>query len=309
MLRRVAQFFRSSAFQRELQEQRNLSFATECLESRVLLAGNVIVRDLAGMLSVTGDDLANEIQISETLDNRYVITPLSGTTVNGSSDAFTTRVYENEPALVVRLRSGDDFAALTNLSDMRAVLVDAGAGGDELTLTNVETRLRTSINTGDGNDSVTLSQVEAKGSFAVNLGGGNDSLIATNIDGTLGRILAGPGDNVITMENADFIRFNFVGGQGSDDVTLSGLQSEIELVASFNLGEGNDTLSISSFQATTLNVNAGTGDDSVIVGSPTQVSVRSVFSGGPGQADALNLAGLSSARVPTVLGFETVTGV
>jgi hypothetical protein len=274
----------------------------------MLLAGNVVVRDLAGTLSVTGDDLANEIQITETLDNRYVITPLAGTTVNGSSDAFTTRVYENEPALTVRLRGGDDYAELTNLSDMRAVMVDSGDGADELSLTNVETRLGTSINTGSGNDVVTLIQVEAKGSFSVNLGDGNDSLTASNIDGTIGRILGGAGNNLISLEDADFIRFSYVGGAGVDDVTLSGLQSEMEGIASFRLGDGNDRLSIASFEAATLIVNAGSGDDLVVISSPTQITGRSLLVGGPGESDAVNITGLSSPRAPVIVGFETNGG-
>ncbi|MCA9264796.1 MAG: hypothetical protein KDA60_13140 [Planctomycetales bacterium] len=303
-MKRLFQFFRGP----NKQVDDSMEFGVESLESRRLLTGNVVVRDLAGALIIRGDQLDNAFVVAEVVGNRYTVTPSLGTTINGSASTFTTRVYENEPRFVINTGAGNDGIGLQNLSDLRSLSVVTGDGRDVIGGNAIETRGRMSFNMGRGDDVLSLTAAESKGSFSVNVGDGDDMLALIGVDGTVGRIVTGNGDDLLAMSDADFNRSSLMMGSGDDGATIDTIQSQTESVASINLGSGNDQIRVSSFEAQTLLVNAGTGDDSVSVTSPTQIAGRSVFAGGAG-IDDLDLSGTSFGIAPRVVMFESVVGI
>jgi hypothetical protein len=180
--------------------------------------------------------------VAETINDRYVISPLAGTTVNVSSSPFTTRAYPLEPGLIINMRGGDDTVNLMALSDMRNLNVDLGDGFDTLNAKMVETRGAMSFFGGLGDDIFQLQAVESHASFSVNLGAGNDQLLASNIDGTAGSILGGAGNETVQLDDADFTHFLFRGDSGNGRLIYTGLQSETEATALINLGDGDEVV-------------------------------------------------------------------
>ena len=55
----------------------------EGLEDRLLLAGNITSVLAGGVLTLTGDALANQVQLTVGTNGQMVATGLTGTTING----------------------------------------------------------------------------------------------------------------------------------------------------------------------------------------------------------------------------------
>lgn len=66
------------------------------LEMRQLLAGNVAVTQSGGVLNVTGDAQANEIQIFGTANGGATLVGTAGTTINGGTSSFVVESARSE---------------------------------------------------------------------------------------------------------------------------------------------------------------------------------------------------------------------
>src|SRR4051812_3678573 len=87
---------------------RHFSAMIESLETRRLLAGNVTVTDVGGVLSIIGDNKSNQVQITSDVSvTGYQINGLAGTTVNGGASAFFDAHFVARD-VSVSMGNGDD---------------------------------------------------------------------------------------------------------------------------------------------------------------------------------------------------------
>ena len=232
----------------------------ETLESRAMLAGNVLASAEDGHLLVRGDKLGNEIAITS-VDGEYTIIGSNGTTINGSAEPFTIENITGN--LDIDLGKGDDFLEIGAASDLwegeanewdtsdsdgddnlveipGSLLIHMGKGHDELVLF-VDVGLGAIVDTGTGNDAAILGSSRIGGNLLVKTGTGDDSIFVADT----------------YAESA-----NFTTGKGSDDVHVQGVAIELGLMV--NTGAGEDVLSLGSFVGSQDEDDSSEGDDLAI---------------------------------------------
>lgn len=161
-------------------------------------ANDVVVTAAGGTLTVKGDDDANALRIEGAPSPGVLVTPLSGTTVNGSTlpqtfpDAGTT--------LKVTLAAGDDTLTLASLAFTGKATLNLGAGADTLATTNVQLGAL-KLDLGDGDDVLTSTGLSVTGALALKGGKGNDE---ASFESTLADTMkAGLGDGTDAMALCD----------------------------------------------------------------------------------------------------------
>jgi hypothetical protein len=110
-----------------LRRTRGRSLGFDGLESRALLAGNVMVQLLQGSVIVQGDVASNAIKIDQAglAANQLRITGIDNTTIKGQTDPVVVKVTKD-------------------------LLIDLGGGGDEVSLEGIVMAHNVSITTGNG---------------------------------------------------------------------------------------------------------------------------------------------------------------
>src|SRR5687768_14243076 len=163
--------------------------AMEILESRRLLAGNVLVTapatgNAVGNLTVTGDNKSNQVLIDGLNSGGYFVTGLNGTKINGSSATqFFPSLHKR--VVVASLGNGDDYLKFINFA--HGLHVTTGNGSDTvevvgavLTEFGLDVGGDLSIDTGNGSDNVLLQSTFVGGDTRVALGNGDDALSFVN---------------------------------------------------------------------------------------------------------------------------------
>jgi Ca2+-binding RTX toxin-like protein len=276
----------------------NRRLRLESLESRSLLAGNVLASVTDGSLSITGNADANLILITQTADNAFRISGNAGTEINGSAFVDLTNV---SGAVNINLRGGNDVVVFNGpaagagfVADFDGDFsIDAGAGNDSLTLSNIEVDGDVSINTGAGNDRLTASEIEATGDVSVNAGVGNDNLTLTGASAASLSVNLGAGNDTAQLTDLDVdgaISLN--AGDGNDSLTISGAASADDDAdnVSVNLGGGNDTLNVSGLDVVgNVNVTGGAGNDSVSLSGEVEGDVSLELGAGNDKLSLNNL--------------------
>src|SRR5262245_48440484 len=143
----------------------------ESLEGRRLFAGNVTAVFNGDVVTIAGDNKANNIEVKGTFHG-YIITGSDATTVNGSA-APAEVVTGSAFPIVISMGNGDDKVALVapefgDTTGAAGLGVDTGNGNDSLSIDHWSIFGRTGIDTGNGNDSVSFgADVEVSGNLAV----------------------------------------------------------------------------------------------------------------------------------------------
>jgi hypothetical protein len=141
----------------------------------VLLAGNVHVVVVAGVLTITGDGLNNGIQIEQgATPDQFAITSvgLPATTIdNGSVSGVTGNI-------VVQMGGGNDVVNLIKSICPKNVAIDGGAGANTTTLSGQTVKGGLTITNGAGNDTVSVGGV-VLGGASINDGDGDNSATVT----------------------------------------------------------------------------------------------------------------------------------
>ncbi len=224
---------------------RSRSFTTSALESRQLLSGgNVQAAAVGGILTITGDSLANEVAVEQTSEGLRV-KALNGTHLNGITNGVIT--FTNPTQTNIQMNGGGDRVTL------------AGYQGGSV-----------SVVMGGGNDQVTLSGINVPGDLSIDLGAGNDSLnailggamndIPNIVDGNV-KLLGGTGSDRMLIESLSTGHdLKLDAGAGNDVVRLGG--GGTDGLTSILLGSGNDILSIGQRNSYgNFALDAGAGDD------------------------------------------------
>ena len=196
----------------------------ENLETRRFLAGNVTAAlDTSGVLIVTGDNKANQFEVStDPGPDRTEVTPLGDTRINGGTAPV---VFAGFPDVVIATGNGDDFVRLRDFT-IQDVDVSTGSGNDVVVGDiddfggNIFNDL--SIDTGNGDDSVTLTEKTQILDLSINTGNGDDAVSLLD-------------DTVV------FGNLSIQTGNGADEIAATG-QFVVLGTATFDGGHGHDTL-------------------------------------------------------------------
>jgi hypothetical protein len=253
--------------------------------STAALADGDVTAVVSGkLLTLTGDAESNHVAItSGGATNAFTVTPLDGTTLNGSA----------APATFLHVRS---IAALM------------GAGDDRVDFTNVHVAGSVRIRLDDGNDSAYFTGVTVDGRTTVRCGAGTDTV---RTDGN--SIFYGPvnvrgeaGNDELQFVASQFRdRLHVEGNNDDDHILLSGIVCSETARAEIYAARGFDSCEILNCQfATDVYVDMGPEDDRLrIAGSRFGRDLGAY--GGPGVHDALSLeAGNVFVRFQDYNGFE-----
>lgn len=178
------------------------------LEARLTPAGTVTPTQSGGVLTLTGDDDANQIVLTQ-VGTTMVVSPQGTTIINGGV------TFPNVTSIKTVMKGGNDEVSISGLDPFTltgAATFDLGDGNNVLTLDTTDTLSLASltVKAGDGTDAVTVNgNVSAKvtGNASLNLGAGGTALTFTNVE------FQGPAGLKVTATD------------GNDQMTLTGIQA------------------------------------------------------------------------------------
>ncbi len=283
-----------------------LQFQT--LEQRENPAGNIVTSVAGGVLTLTGTDQAENFNIRQITGDKFTITGISGTTIDGVANA-TTAVAATSVKMF--LKGGDDSVTLdpsAALTLAGSLSIDGGDGNNGVKLFTTASAISLKDFTyvgGDGLDSVILGQagtastVGGPVSLTPGNGGSNISITNTTVNGELWD-KAGVGTDLLTLTavtakknvNVDF-------GTGGGLLTTQ-TTTVITGGLSYKALDGDDTISLAD---TTVNgpagvkINGGLGDANL-----TTAGAVAIPAGG------LSLAGINGLSNVNVSGTLTMPG-
>ncbi|MCS7016457.1 MAG: hypothetical protein NZM42_10130 [Gemmatales bacterium] len=242
---------------RHRDQWKSVRLLLETLENRLAPDGNVSVtlNLTAKTLTLTGDALGNEVQISyDGNSQQYTITGID-TLLNGDVMPliFSDSDVHN---IVVRLNQGDDNLEFTTQSSPATVNlnIDLGGGNDVLTFHNSNVDGNTVIRGRQGNDQINSGQI-------VNS--------YTTFNGNV-TVLLEQGDDILhtSFEATQAFNKNFIidGGSGNDSISI---RTANILLGTLHIkgSAGDDFIRINDSSIKKLQISAGTGGDFVGVGT------------------------------------------
>jgi hypothetical protein len=269
--------------------KRKLSF--QPLENRNMLAGNVFGGLMGTQLSLGGDAMDNQFEITEIAPNAIQVTGLGTTTINGApSQVFAANLIEN---IVVRTGMGHDEVIVRNVSltdtPYGNLQIITDAGDDLVDLGKVSTTESIVINTGDHNDAVNARLVKTRGYFNTDSGNGHDSGAFDTIRAAEMNVDMHDGDDMLKIRRAkiatdlrihtgtqnDEVRLEQVTARNDVDVeTCQGedrvFMRRVRAGNNVELDTGGDVdfASLGAVSARNdLLANLGAGDDTLIMNS------------------------------------------
>ena len=316
----------------------------EPLEDRIAPAGLVTVSySAAGVLSLSGDNLDNSVDVFKTGADTYQIKGLNGTMLsssggpvsvlnvgklssvtingNGGADDFGLTDLAVSKGLNFNGGAGLDFVISTNLAVKGDVTFDLGADGGLIAFTGASTMIGGDFKAiyGDGGGSVDFfcDSTTIKGAVKLMGGGGDDAFSfgdAVNVDKGLsisdpagGMSVAFQNANIVigSGKNGDAIRFD--GGTGVDSLKFVGGDVTLKGGLSFSGRGGADVVNLN---ATNLRVGGrtfidGGADADLIKIAGAQVSLgKGITVFGGGGGDDVTVSGDKL----TVNGFVHLDG-
>ncbi len=312
-----------------LRTRKNRRLNLESLEGRKMMAGDVSVALEGQLLTVQGDNLGNQVVVSQNAAGAVTISGQNGTLINGLPSVRFINPQLN--AMEIRMEGGDDSVSLRGVRIANDLFADLGAGNDLLTTaaaTPVVIGANAMIEAGAGNDIVRLSGITVREDLMIQGGVGtlNASLNAAAVDKALTIIgddandsvaLAGVrvGDavSIETKGGSDVVSMNDVSalallvntdatGVGVDRVTMNRVTA-IEDIG-ISTGAGNDTVALTDVTSgKSLTVSLDEGNDS-FTGTRVSVVEDAVFEGGAG-VDVFTDRGITAGIKKDVKDFET----
>jgi len=261
-----------------------LPIVVAALASPAFAAGDVTAVVAGKTLTLTGDDASNYVAItSGGATNAFTVTPVSGTTVNGSAAAATFLHVRNVVAL---MNGGDDRVDFTSVNVAGNARVRLDDGNDAVYFTGSFVRGRTIVRGGAGTDTIRAD-------------GGANFYGAVSVRGEAG-------NDELQFVNSQFRNRLHVEGNNDDDhVLFSGVVCSATARAEVYAGRGFDFCEIQSCQFAA---------DVYFDGGPDDDRLRTAFSrfgrdigayGGPGLRDSISIEGGNVfVRFQDYNGFE-----
>ena len=286
--------------------KQELSYQT--LEGRRLLAGDVSVALSGSTLVVTGDDLSNQIEVSQNANGDVLFTGLDSTTINGQTAFTFTQTFERSR---FELNDGADEVSFDGFEGGREFRFLGGDGDDRLEATGVSARFY-HVQGNDGDDAIQLSNSSTQRSAYFHLGDGDDVLAVESFDaGRNFKVFGNAGDdtfasNALTVDR----KFRVNLGSGDDEALISG-ESDFGKSARVRLGSGNDFLGVlpglndatAIFNKRTV-IDAGSDNDVVVADADSTFERTAIFRGRSG-TDAIDVGDADFERRSSVRQFES----
>lgn len=252
------------------------SLASESLEPRLLLAGDVHASVWRGDLRIEGDNAANQIEIAPADGGGVQVVGLDGTRINGSEEPAV--FFPGDDAvpddLRISTRGGADSVFVRGIRVTDDLIVYAGSGDDRVEIDNVTAGDRIDLWPGSGNDFVQVV--------------GRDSSTLPTARDIL--VYASSGDNIIGVNNVSVSRDIYIRSSRGNDVLLvqgSRAGDDMRLYGD----TGDDIVAILDSEVT---------DDTTLQTGPA--SLFSLFSTAPDRDSALIMGSTHNGRADLTLG-------
>jgi cyclophilin family peptidyl-prolyl cis-trans isomerase len=272
---------------------RNLRMQFERLETREVLAGDVVAFLSGSELRLVGDDADNFVRIDLVGDN-VLLRGESGTTINGGS-SFT--IAQNTTSINrsvlgdfgngsdrialgaglsytgtvhLTMGDGDDLVSLDSSEISADFAVIAGKGSDTIALRDSGVGGKILLNTDKGADTVSLQTVSVDGDLLIDLGKGRDALkLEAVLVGGFTNILTAAGKDTIVLQDSTFEAMFMSTGRGADVVEFN--DSTADGLVQIHLDRGSDQMRFT--EGTTLPnnfvIDGGSGSNAVNAQSQT----------------------------------------
>jgi len=242
----------------------------QVLEDRRMLAGNALVsKDSSGNLTISGDALANAVEVT-VLDGNVIVRGLQTTTINGGTANFTvaTGTTNISGNVSIDLQNGNDTVLFSRNVLIRGfTTVSVGQGNDNVGTTRAQFQGGASIDTGTGADRVSLKSLDAAGDVTVSTGTGDD--VVNLEDATFGGSLyvhTGAGADAISatrVTTAEDTTTTLFTGRDNDDVSIR--NSTFEGVLKIWTKRGSDVVMLDDNTfGSTVGVNLGRDSDTLL---------------------------------------------
>lgn len=274
----------------------------ERLEHRRVLAGNVHVLINDSALLIVGDNLNNQIEVSQDAAGRFVITGLQTTTVNGGTSPFV--VNGGSSHMTISMEGGADEVTVTGINVASNFSFFGGFGNDRLEATGLNAR-HFHGEGNPGNDVFILNGNIRKSAYLY-LGAGDDVVSSDNLGaGRNLKVFGHGGNDTFSSGNLNVSRkLELHLGDGNDSALLSG-ETSVGRYARFNLGAGNDFAAVmptrnggtGNFRGF-ISVDANEGSNNVAFDAGVNVNGRLRTETGSG-VNSLQLGGASFSSVET----------
>ena len=268
------------------------SHSGESLEQRTLLAGTLTVGVEGGVLTLTGDGLANQAVATVTGPGIQIV-GLNGTTIvsepgidlNAAPNVFAAVLPPSVEGVVVRMGGGND-----------RLRIDGGAAPVAGNIT---------VNMGSGNDAVVARNLRAAGDITVLHGGGLDRSALLN---------SAAGDDILARGSDGNDAVSFANVAAGDDVIVR-LEGGADGINAARVRAGDD-ISVRTGEGASVGLYSGiaAGDDVLIKGgdSVDQFTVAGINVGDDLQLDGEDgndVIALTGARVADNTKIEGDGGV
>ena len=231
----------------------------ESLEERVVMttgllpmpAGNVAAYMNQGILELRGDGLSNNVDVTQITDQRFQVSGMNGTRINGGS---ATLVLSGVLDLDAKLRDGNDTITVNILrnASIRNVTIDMGMGQFEKVVIQ-------------GGESIDGLNVSCRGLNALDLSTGGRSLFVNGQTKITGGNSTTQGDRIYLL--GYFNSVSIETGDG-DDVIRLGTKTSVSNIVRFNAtkvnaktGNGNDEINLLRAEIDQLFADLAGGDD------------------------------------------------
>ena len=280
----------------------------QALEGRRLLAGNVSVALSGSTLVVTGDDLSNQIEVSQDANGDVLFTGLDSTTINGQTEFTFAQAFERSR---FQLNDGADEVSFNGFESGREFRFLGGDGDDRLDATGLTARYY-HVQGNDGDDAFQLSDSLSRRSAYFHLGDGDDVLAVESFDaGRNFKVFGNAGNDTFASNTLTVDRkFRVNLGSGNDEALIAG-ESDFGRSAKVRLGSGNDFLGVlpglndaaATFNRRTV-INTGSDNDVVVVDAASTFERTAAFRGRSG-TDAIDVGDADFERASRVRQFES----
>jgi hypothetical protein len=252
----------------------------QLLESRLPMAGNVTVTLQDGLVTITGDDAANGVFITntgvESLEMEGAPTSING--VPGGSFDFGV-----QRSIRVQMGGGGDFV-LCGSHEMFDLVAELGSGNDSFRGHQVDSTKELIVDGGDGDDSIVMTGEDRLNRFS-------------NTAGTSMILHGGAGGDLVDLVNAGAgLELVVTGGAGSDSIKLQG--GTVGNILLINGEADSDRIELRSTRTHVMALHGEAGFNAFIIDHCTTNGGLAVHSGN--EADSVQLL---SSGAPDYVAF------
>jgi hypothetical protein len=260
----------------------------EQLETRNLMAGNVMVNANSQVLEIVGDAAANSIAVTfNAQTNKFEVHGLAttdgNTTINGFNTSLggNTQSFANVKHVRVRLNAGDDQVTLGTAANPNVDIngwlnIQMGAGNDTVIAgqagnapggvdplaLSVDVASHVAVYTDIGNDVVKMANFHTDGNLTVNTGAGDDKFFMPTA------FIPTGGTAATNFPVAVDGNFGLQTGAGNDEVVIANLTASGDLRIRDTSGISAIDLR-SSYAGRTVEVQTGAQADEILLDGVT----------------------------------------